>query len=62
VAGVRAVGYGRVIPIGVGGSRTTIDVPGYTPKPDEDMEINFNVVSPGYFATLRNPACDRPLP
>ncbi len=52
VPGVRAAGYGRVIPLGFGGSRSTIDVPGYTPKPDEDMEINFNSVSPGYFDAL----------
>jgi predicted permease len=50
--GVRATGYGRVIPIGFGGSRVTLDIPGYVPGPDEDMEINYNVVSPGYFDTV----------
>ena len=49
VPGVRAAGYGRVIPIGFGGSRGTILVPGYTPAPNEEMEINFNLVSPQYF-------------
>ncbi len=49
VPGVRAAGFGRVIPLGFGGSRTTIAVPGYRPAPDEDMEINFNVVSGSYF-------------
>jgi len=42
--GVRAAGYGRVVPLGFGGSRTTIVVPGYQPGADEDMEINFNTV------------------
>src|SRR5204863_350384 len=50
VPGVRGAAYGRVIPIGFGGSRETIFVPAYQPYADEDMEINFNVVSPAYFA------------
>jgi predicted permease len=50
VPGVRGAAYGRVIPIGFGGSRETIFVPAYQPHADEDMEINFNVVSPHYFA------------
>jgi predicted permease len=52
VPGVTAVGYGRVIPIGFGGSRTTITVPGYQPAAAEDMEINYNTVSPSYFDAL----------
>lgn len=55
VPGVRMASYGRIIPVGIGGSRVTLDVPGYVPKPDEDMEINYNVVSPGYFDTLGIP-------
>jgi predicted permease len=52
VPGVRAAGYAFVPPLGFGGSRATIAVPGYTPAPDEDLEINFNIVSPGYFDAL----------
>jgi predicted permease len=52
VPGVRAVGYGRVLPLGFGGSRATVFIPGYQPRPDEDMELNYNVVSPEYFETL----------
>jgi predicted permease len=60
--GVRAVGYGRVIPLGFGGSRMTIGVPDYVPAPDEDMEINYNIVSPGYFDALGIEILDgRPL-
>jgi predicted permease len=50
--GVVGAGFGRVIPIGFGGSRMTIDVAGYDPAADEDMEINYNVVSPGYAGSL----------
>lgn len=52
VPGATAAGYGRVIPVGFGGSRTTLTVPRYQPVADEDMEINYNTVSPGYFAAL----------
>jgi predicted permease len=52
VPGVRAAAYGHIIPLGFGGSRMTIGAPGYTPRPDEDMEINYNTVSPEYFDTV----------
>jgi predicted permease len=52
VPGVRAAAFGHVIPLGFGGSRTTISAPGYTPRPDEDTEINYNTVSPEYFDTV----------
>ena len=32
-----------------------MNVEGYTSKPGEDMNPNFNAVSPGYFATLGVP-------
>ncbi len=47
--GVEAAGYGRVVPLGFGGSRMTVEIPGYEPAPDEDMELNYNTVSAGYF-------------
>jgi predicted permease len=52
VPGVRSAAYGRVIPLGFGGSRSTVSIPGYEPADGEDMELNYNVVSPGYFETL----------
>jgi putative ABC transport system permease protein len=52
VPGVRAAGFGRVMPLGFGGSRTTIGVPAYQPAPGEDMEINFNIVSASYFEAM----------
>jgi predicted permease len=50
--GVGAAAYARVLPLDFGGSRTTIAIDGYTPGADEDMEINFNLVTAGYFETL----------
>lgn len=50
--GVTAAGFGRVIPLGFGGSRAGVSIPGYEPAPDEDMELNYNIVSPGYFDAL----------
>ena len=52
IPGVRAAGFGRVIPLGFGGSRSTISVPGYEAAPGEDMEINFNRISPAYFEAM----------
>jgi putative ABC transport system permease protein len=51
-----------VMPLGFGGARATLTVAGYMPSPDEDMEINYNIVSPGYFEALGVPIADgRPL-
>jgi predicted permease len=55
VPGVTGAAYGRIIPVGVGGSRVSVLVPGYTPAAGEDMEINYNVVSPSYFDVLGIP-------
>ena len=53
VAGVDAVSLAREIPLSLGPSRRTASVEGYEPSPGEDMAINFNTVSPGYFGMLR---------
>src|SRR5688572_22365463 len=50
--GVRNVGFARVAPVNFGGSRMTLTVPGYTPQPDEEMEINYNEVAGDYFGAL----------
>jgi predicted permease len=55
VPGVRAVGFARVTPVGIGGSRMSIQVPGYDPQPDEDMELNYNAISEGYFSATGIP-------
>jgi len=43
------------MPLDFGGSRTSIEVAGYRPAPDEDMERNFVRVSAGYFGALGIP-------
>jgi predicted permease len=53
--GIEAAGVASVMPLDFGGSRTSIEVAGYRAAPDEDMELNFVRVSPGYFSTLGIP-------
>jgi putative ABC transport system permease protein len=50
--GIRAADFGRIVPLGFGGARTTVIVPGYQPAADEDMELNFNVTAPGYLDAM----------
>jgi predicted permease len=56
--GVRTAAFARVLPVAGGGSRLTIAVSGYTPQPDEDMEINYNVVGGDYFGAMGIPLLD----
>ena len=55
VPGVEAAAIAHVMPLDFGGSRQTIAVAGYTPKADEDMELNNIRVSPKYFSVLEIP-------
>jgi len=54
--GVESVAFARVTPLGYGTySSTPIAVDGYQPPPEEQPAIEYNQVSPGYFATLGIP-------
>lgn len=53
--GVSGAAVSHVMPLAFGGSRTSLEIAGYTPAPDEDMEINFVRVTPGYFSVLGMP-------
>lgn len=54
--GVRGVSISEDVPLSIeGGSWEQIDVIGYTPQPGENMKLWRNVISPGYFETLRIP-------
>jgi putative ABC transport system permease protein len=53
--GVAGAGVSHVMPLDFGGSRTSVDVSGYKPEPNEEMELNFTRVTPGYFAAMRMP-------
>jgi predicted permease len=50
--GVSAAAFAYSVPIQPGGMRTSVAIAGYRPAPDEDMQIEFNVVSPGYYRAL----------
>jgi putative ABC transport system permease protein len=53
--GVQDAAVSHVMPLDFGGSRMSVEVAGYVPKPDEDMELNFVRITPTYFATLGLP-------
>ncbi|PYJ05991.1 MAG: permease [Verrucomicrobia bacterium] len=54
--GAEAVGLGDYVPLGPeGGSSTRVSPEGYVPQANEYMSLPFNIVSPGYFDTLRIP-------
>jgi len=54
--GVQAVSLAENVPLGFDqGSWENVDVDGYVPQPNENVKIYRNVVSPGYFASLRIP-------
>jgi predicted permease len=55
VPGVTAAAVAHVMPLAFGGSRTSIEIEGYTATRDEDMELNFVRISPDYFRTLGLP-------
>jgi len=56
LAGVESAAFARVTPLGYASySSTPIAVDGYNPSPDEQTEVEYNQVGPGYLATLRIP-------
>ena len=50
--GVRAIGLGRHVPMGLSNSSWDVSIPGYTPAPQEDMSVEYSNVGPGYFEAL----------
>ena len=57
--GAESVCLGDYVPLGPeGGSSTRVNVQGYVPQPNEYMSLPFNIVSPGYFQTLRIPVIE----
>jgi putative ABC transport system permease protein len=54
--GVEAAAYARVVPLGyISYSSTPIAVDGYEPQPNEPLDVDYNEVSPDYFATMGIP-------
>ncbi len=56
---VRAVSYAEHVPMGFkGGSWEEIEVNGYTPRPEESMNVYRNLVEDDYFDVMRIPLVD----
>jgi predicted permease len=53
--GVQAVTLSTVVPLSGGGQRRMITLEGYQPQPNEDTELNTNVVSLNFFNTMGIP-------
>ncbi|HEV2500433.1 MAG TPA: ABC transporter permease [Terriglobia bacterium] len=53
--GVRSATIAYYSPMSGHSSSTDVTVQGYTPRPNENMEVNENQVAPGYFETLGIP-------
>ena len=56
IPGVRSASLMEMEPItGGGGWDNSVWVEGYTPRPEENVTVNLNVVGPKYFETIRSP-------
>lgn len=54
--GVTSVSYDDSVPLGIrGGNWETLEVEGYVPKPNENMKIYRDLVSPGFFDSMKIP-------
>ncbi len=53
--GVQAASLAAFYPVQPGGRRRNVTVDGYQPEDGEDMELNYNVVGPGFFRTIQMP-------
>ncbi|MBI3666143.1 MAG: ABC transporter permease [Acidobacteria bacterium] len=54
--GVRSASLASLVPLGIGQRRCDgVEIPGYTPRRDEDMCIDLNVVGPSYLQTMGIP-------
>ena len=50
--GVSSVSYSILPPPTAGGMATFAQIDGYTPQPDEELRIEYDMVGPVYFATM----------
>ena len=50
--GVRSAALAEEVMLGLGQQDRGVEIPGYTPAKNEKMSIDYNIVSPGYFATM----------
>ena len=52
VPGVEAVSLSRTLPLGLSNSQSGVQIPGYTPALEEQMSIDYDIVSPDYFTAM----------
>ena len=52
VPGFDAVALGRSVPVQTGGMATSAAPEGYVPRPNEAMEVEASMISPGYYRAL----------
>ena len=52
---VKAVALSNTLPLSVSTSDWGVTIPGYTPRPNENMSIHVAIVAPGYFDVLGVP-------
>jgi len=52
---VKSVALADRLPLSVMNSDWGVEIPGYTPRPDEGMSINVAIVAPGYFQAIGTP-------
>jgi hypothetical protein len=55
VPGVASASLAEIVPLSGDANTNSIHVQGYEPKTDENMNPNFDAVSPGYFRTMGIP-------
>lgn len=53
--GVRTAGLASVVRLSSGGSRRTIEIEGHDQRTGDDMDVDYNVVSPHYLQTMGIP-------
>jgi predicted permease len=52
IPGVTNASVAQVVPLSMEGGRRSMRPEGYTPREGEDMEVPYNIVSPGYLDTV----------
>jgi predicted permease len=55
IPGVESVALSNRIPLTLGGGSTSVIPEGYVQRPDESMEVQDAIVSPGFLKTMQNP-------
>ncbi len=56
LSGIAAVSFANSVPLAIGtGQRSAIQVDGYVPGPNEQMQVSSAIVAPGFFDALRIP-------